>query len=116
MATSIKITRPGRLTDEETLTTFEDWKNNLNFYLSHEKSFKDFLKSETVWRKTSAGTENRGLASADKHQQLQHFLGVIAGLCPPLLYNDIIDETEKTSDVFKLLRTYYNLLLLKVLS
>ena len=107
MATSIKVTRPNRLTEEGTLTSFEDWKNNLNFYLSQDKDLKRFLKPETTWSKTSADTSNRGLESEELHQHLSHFLGVIAGLCPPLLYNDIIDDTTKTSDIFKLLRTYY---------
>ena len=107
MATSIKVMRPNPLTEGETLTSFEDWKNNLNFYLSQDKDLKRFLKPETTWSKTSADTSNRGLESEELHQHLSHFLGVIADLCPPLLYNDIIDDTTKTSDIFKLLRTYY---------
>ena len=105
--TSITITRPNRLAEDETLTSFEDWKNNLNFYLSQENNFKKFLKSDTVWTKASAGPAHRGLPSAEEYQHLLHFLGAIAGLCPPLLYNDITDETTIVSDVFKLLRSYY---------
>ena len=41
MATSIKISKPHRLTEEETLTTFEDWKNNLIFYLRQDKEMDE---------------------------------------------------------------------------
>ena len=39
MATGVKAQRPVRLSEEETLTSFDDWKNNLIFYLNQEKTF-----------------------------------------------------------------------------
>ena len=107
MATNIKITRPNRLTENETLTSFQDWRNNLTFYLSQDKDLKEFLKAETRWVKTSSGSQHRGLESAEELQHLQHFLGVVAGLSPLLLYNDIINDTTKISDILKLLCSYY---------
>ena len=49
------------------------------------------------------------MESAGKYLVLSNFLGVIASLSPPLLHGDIIDDTTKLSEVFKLLRTYYQL-------
>ena len=107
MATSIKVQRPCRLTEDETLTSFEDWRNNIVFYLNQDKNFSPFLDSNKTWKKTAEGVDNRGLTDATEHLHLKNFLGVIASLSPPLLHGDIIDDTTAFSDVFKLLRSYY---------
>ena len=59
MTTSLKITRPNRLSEDETLTSFEDWRNNLSFYLAQDKEFNAFLKETATWRKVSENTELR---------------------------------------------------------
>ena len=45
---------------DESLTSFEDWRNNLMFYLNQDKDFKVFLKSDTVWKKDSPSVERIG--------------------------------------------------------
>ena len=107
MATSLKVTRPNRLTNDETLTSFEDWKNNLKFYLSQDKDFAELLKETATWTKSSDADANRGRGDGASKQALDRFLGVIAGLAPPLLYHEIIDDTTKVADIFRLLRSYY---------
>ena len=107
MATSIKVQRPSRLTEDETLTSFEDWRNNLIFYLNQDKKFKPFLETNKVWKKTAEEVDHRGLTDATEHLNLINFLGVIASLSPPLLHGDLIDDTTKFADIFKLLRSYY---------
>ena len=107
MATSVKVTRPNRLTNDETLTSFEDWKNNLKFYLSQDKDFAELLKETATWTKSSDADANRGRGDGASKQALDRFLGVIAGLAPPLLYHEIIDDTTKVADIFRLLRSYY---------
>ena len=107
MASTVKVNRPNRLSEEESLTTFEDWRINLEFYLSQESKFLKLLKPETTWVKTSSGTAHRGLESAEELSSLNQFLGVIAGLSPPLLHGDIINDTTKLTDVYALLRSYY---------
>ena len=95
-----------RLCEEETLTSFEDWKNNLIFYLNQEKSFAPFLKPDAIWKKASDSDPNRGVAT-DVLPSLNNFLGVIAGLAPPLLHGDIIDDSTRLDDIFNLIRAYY---------
>ena len=63
MATTLKVTRPNRLTNDETLTSFEDWKNNLTFYLNQDKEFAE-LQKETMWTKSSDADANRGRSDA----------------------------------------------------
>ena len=107
MSTGIKAQRPNRLTEEETLTPFEDWRNSLIFYLNQDTNFSKFLKSGAVWEKSSGSAEHRGLASEDELLHLRNFLGVIASLSPPLLHGDLIDDTKSLSEIFQQLRTYY---------
>ena len=47
----IKAQRLARLSEEETLTSFEDWRNNLIFHLNQEKTFAAFLKTDSTWKK-----------------------------------------------------------------
>ena len=105
-ATAVKVIRPRRLTEKETLSTFEDWRNNLEFYLIQETNFQTFIHGK-VWRKTVDAADFRGLETADQARYLEQFLGVIASLSPPLLHGDILNDTTTISDVYKLLRTYY---------
>ena len=92
MTSSVKVTRPNRLTENETLTTFEDWRTNLEFYLSQEQKFQTFLQSNATWEKSDDASEHRCLESADILRNLNQFLGVIAALLPPLLHGDIIND------------------------
>ena len=109
MATSaVKAVRPNRLTENETLTSFEDWRNQLEFFLGQDSSFKPFLKPSQKWKKVSAAATNRGLTSSDNLRSLQHFLGVIASLSPPLLHGDILNDTESLAETYQLIRSYYH--------
>ena len=105
MSTGVKAQRPKRLSEDETLTSFENWKNNLVFYLSQEKTFSPLLKSDATWTKTSDDDNNRGRVDADGLLILNNFLGVIASLAPPLLHGDIIDDPTKLDDIFNFIRT-----------
>ena len=107
MAMSLKVTRPDRLTNDETLTSFEDWKNNITFYLTQDKDFAVLLKETTTWTKSSDADTNHGRSTPENRAALDRFLGLIASLAPPLLYHEIIDDTTSISDVFRLLRSYY---------
>ena len=52
MAT-VKAQRPVGLSKDETLTSFDDWRNSLISYLNQEKTFADFLKADATWKKSS---------------------------------------------------------------
>ena len=66
------------------------------------------LKETTKWTKSSDADPNRGLASSSERQILDRFLGLIAGLAPPLLYHEIIEDTTCITDIYRLLRNYYS--------
>ena len=109
MATNVKAVRPNILSESESLTSFEDWKNHLlEFYLGQDKLFQDFLKAQTKWTKASSSTLHRSLSSAEKSKNLQHFLSVVASLAPPLSYGIYSNNTESLTCIYKLIRSYYN--------
>ena len=70
-------------------------------------NFKPFLAADSVWAKKNSSAEHRGLSSAESLISLNQFLGVIASLSPPLLHGDIINDSTKLSDIYTLLRSYY---------
>ena len=43
MTSLLKLTRPDCLTENETLTSFEDWYNLLEVFLSQDKQLPEFL-------------------------------------------------------------------------
>ena len=64
MSTGVKALRPKRLSENKTFTSFEDWRNNLIFYPNQDKNFQKFLKSDTIWEKSSSTIQHRGFESA----------------------------------------------------
>ena len=61
MTSSLKATRPDRLTENETLTSFEDWRNQLEFFLSQDKDLVEFLDPNCTWYEIALKIANRGL-------------------------------------------------------
>ena len=46
---------------EETLTSFENWRQNLQYTLSLDPGFAEFLKEGATWSKKKKTDPNRGL-------------------------------------------------------
>ena len=54
---TVKAIRPNRLSEDETLTSFEDWRNNLEFYLHQDDDFTKFLDLNAEWKVTGENVE-----------------------------------------------------------
>ena len=106
MALSVKVNRPNRLSEDETLSSFQDWKNQIEFYLSQDKDFLPFINGSISWKKSSIDAKLRGLP-ADKVSSLLKFLGVVASLSPPLLHGDIVYESANIASIYEIIREYY---------
>lgn len=89
MATSSKAPKQWTLSKDETLNSYNNWKENLIYTLSLDANFAPFLKSDSKWNKASSTDPNRGLeddaADADNRKtkeqkviQLNMMLGQIA--------------------------------------
>ena len=92
-----------QLTTEETINSFENWRQNLEYILSLDKNFEMFLAADCVWQKKSAANPNRGFlddqddvpvanrrTAIQKRTHLEMMLGQIANYCPVINRNSII--------------------------
>ena len=57
---SYKPPKQQKLTANETITTFENWRQNLLFLLRCEASFAPYLEDSRTWLKKSAANPLRG--------------------------------------------------------
>ena len=109
MTSSLKATRPNRLTENETLTSFEDWRNQIEFFLSQDRDLANFLNPDVTWVQTALKIQHRGLENGAKLLHLNRFLGIIASLAPPLLHGDIVNDTTSLVSIYTIIRSYYQL-------
>ena len=59
---ALKPPKQEKLTRNETITSFEAWRQNLTYNLSMDANFAPFLAPESRWRKAGdASVPNRGL-------------------------------------------------------
>ena len=61
MATS-KAPKQWTLSKDETLNSYNNWKENLIYTLSLDRNFAPFLKNDAKWNKASTADPHRGLA------------------------------------------------------
>ena len=58
-----KAPKQWQLTKDETINSFENWKQNLLYVLSLDNNFAPFMENGFTWQKKSAAQPNRGLAA-----------------------------------------------------
>ena len=94
------------LTKNETITSFEAWRQNLKYTLSLDPNFAIFLVDGTTWTKKVPANPTRGLTddgeevpaasrrnAAQKVAHLELMLGQIANYCPIISRNVIIKQS-----------------------
>lgn len=112
--------KPRDLAKEETLNSFNAWKDNLLYILSVEhKDFAPYLADGATWSKSSVA--NRGFAddeatadnaatrktAAQKSATLRLMLGQIANFATVISRNQIINESTSLNSIWALLREHY---------
>ena len=103
------------LTKEETINSFENWRQNLQYVLSLDANFAPFLIDGTTWQKKTRAHPHRGLdddaapvaearrkTAAQKVTQLELMLGQIANYCPVISRNSIIKSSLRSKTFGKL--------------
>ena len=108
------------LTKNETVNTFENWKQNLTYTLSLDKNFAPFLISGTKWEKKTKTSPYRGfvndgedvaeanrLTKEQKVSMLELMLGQIANYCPIISRNTIIKNSTSVDSIWQTIRLHY---------
>ena len=117
---SIRAPKQWALTKQETITSFEAWRQNLQYILSLDPNFAVFLLEDTTWfRKTSSsplrGFENDGedvleanrRTAARKVTHLELMLGQIANYCPVISRNIIVKNSTSVNGIWQAIRAHY---------
>ena len=108
------------LTKTETITSFENWKQNLEYTLSLDPIFAKFLNPDMKWEKKSAYHPNRGFSDdppsvlessrateSQKSAQLDLLLGQIANFCPVIARSSITKSSTSLSHIWQTIRLHY---------
>ena len=117
---SNKAPKQWQLTKNETVVTFESWKQNLLYILSLDDKFAPFLADNSTWLKKTAQTQNRGftddgeavreahrLTAIQKVQRLELMLGQIANFCTVISRNSIVKNSTSLKSIWQLIRLHY---------
>jgi len=108
------------LTKNETITTFESWRQNLLYVLSLDDNFGIFLTADAAWEKKTNASPNRGFqadaapipeakrrTAVQKSTSLDLMLGQIANFCPIISRNSIVKSSTSLGGIWQLLRQHY---------
>ena len=108
------------LTKNETITTFEAWRQNLQYFLSLDANFAPFLAHNFRWLKKSSTAPNIGLepdgddvpttrrrTAFQKNLHLELMLGQIANFCPVISRSSIVKNSTSISSVWQAIRAHY---------
>ena len=107
-------------TKQETITSFEAWRQNLQYTLSLDQNFAPFLVDGFTWNKKTAADPLRGLnddiepipepqrrTAAQKVTQLELMLGQIANFCPVISRNTVVKNSISVSSIWQSIRLHY---------
>ena len=108
------------LTKHETITSFEAWRQNLQYTLSLDRHFASFLADDVSWLKKSPGNPLRGFqddaesvpqASRRTPQQkctnLELISGQIANYCPVISRNTIVKNSTSMRSIWQATRLHF---------
>ena len=108
-------------TKNETITTFEAWRQKLKYSLSLDANFALFLADNFTWLKKCSTAPNRGLEPDGddvrttrrrtvfrKNLHLELMLGQIANFCPVIPRSSIVKNSISISSVWQAIRAHYS--------
>ena len=120
MATKIRAPKQWSLTKQETTTSSEAWRQNLQYTLSLDPNFAGFLVDGFMWLKKSATTPLKGFTddgdnipeakrctAAQKVTQLELMLGQVANFCPVISRNTIVKNSTSFTNIWQAIHLHY---------
>jgi hypothetical protein len=109
-----------QLTRNESISSYESWRQNLLYVLTLDPLFTRFLAEGTRWEKKTAQTPHRGLrddgdgipadvrlTGAQKSAILDLMLGQIANFCPVIARNTIVKNSTSLGSIWAQIRQHY---------
>ena len=114
MATNNRYVAPKQwsLCENETLNSFESWRNNLVYTLKLDTRFDPFIRDDFTWLKKSCNAADTcglvndplddgvaGLTAAAKCAHLDMLLGQIANFAPIISRRQIVNDSTYISAV-----------------
>ncbi len=120
-STSRNGRKPWRLTQEETITSFENWKSVMEYFLSSDSKFVAFLEPDVTWEKfhpvksPRRGFHDDGLnvtainrkTATQKNRIVEQMLCLIATYCDVIARDFIVKQTTSVASVWQTIRTFY---------
>lgn len=104
----------------ETITSFEAWRQNLQYILSLDANFASFLSDGVSWQKKTSANPTRGLqndcenvplarrrTAYQKAAHLDLMLGQIANYCPVISRNSIVKSATSVNGIWQMIRMHY---------
>ncbi|CAG2186669.1 unnamed protein product [Mytilus edulis] len=118
--TSTRAPKQWSLSKVETITSFEAWRQNLQYTLSLDQNFAAFLVDGFTWLKKTNANPLRGIVddgeavaeanrrtAAQKCTHLDLMLGQIANYCPIISRNTIIKNSTSINSIWQSIRLHY---------
>ena len=112
--------RQWSLTKEESVNSFESWRQNLLYIFSLDHNFAPYLADGFTWQRKTAANPNRGLVAdvapvpeaqrktaPQKSVQLDLFLGQIANYCPIISRNTIVKNSTSLPTIWQAIRQHF---------
>ncbi|XP_060576734.1 uncharacterized protein LOC132734055 [Ruditapes philippinarum] len=108
------------LTKQETITSFESWRQNLQYTLSLDPNFAPFLVEGFQWERKTNTNPERGFTddgesvpeakrrtAAQKVIYLELMLGQIANFCPIISRNTIVKNATSIKTIWQTIRLHF---------
>ena len=111
--------KPWRLTQEETITSFENWRGVMEYHLGNDTNFAPYLEPNVVWSKYHATKKpTRGLVddvgqaankktAVQKNRILEQMLCFVATHCDVIARDFIVKQSTSLPGVWQTIRSYY---------
>ena len=120
MADSHRAPKQWVLTKNETVNSFESWRQNLQYTLALDPNFAPFLVEGSTWKEKNRTNPLRGFTddadtvpepqrktAQQKVALLDLMLGQIANFCPVISRNSIIKSSTSIDNIWQIIRLHF---------
>ena len=120
MGTTARGPKQWSLSKNETINSFENWRQNLVYTLSLDTNFAPFLADSATWAKKTKAQPLRGFTddgetvplsrrktARQKVNFLDLMLGQIANYCPVISRNTLLKNSTSIQSVWNILREHF---------